>query len=232
MPPRVLASYKTGISNMLDLPATDPRNWYRNAFVHIFGCPHQNWWFLAWHRAYLGWLEVTLRDLSGDQEFALPYWDWTADPTIPADLSNAADLTTWGVTRGAPDPNVTLSTASDVTSALSRTNFLDFQSVIEFRVHNPAHMFVAGMGGDMGSIATSVKDPMFWLIHAYIDNLWELWQIRQKRAVNPANMGEQLQPAPITRRVSEVLRADSLGYTYEGLPSVALVPTTSNVVFA
>ena len=24
--------------------------------------------------AYLGWLEVTLRDLSGDPEFALPYW--------------------------------------------------------------------------------------------------------------------------------------------------------------
>jgi len=181
--------------------------------------------FFAWHREMLARFET-------DLGVALPYWDWTADPTIPADLSNAADLTTWGVTRGAPDPNVTLSTASDVTSALSRTNFLDFQSVIEFRVHNPAHMFVAGMGGDMGSIATSVKDPMFWLIHAYIDNLWELWQIRQKRAVNPANMGEQLQPAPITRRVSEVLRADSLGYTYEGLPSVALVPTTSNVVFA
>jgi len=83
MPPRVLASYKTGISRMLDLPATDPRNWYRHAFVHIFDCPHQNWWFLAWHRAYLGWLEVTLRDLSGDQQFALPYWDWTKTPRVP-----------------------------------------------------------------------------------------------------------------------------------------------------
>lgn len=84
MPPRVLASYKAGISKMLNLPATDPRNWYRNAFVHVFDCPHQNWWFLVWHRAYLGWLEVTLRELSEDKEFALPYWDWTKTPRVPA----------------------------------------------------------------------------------------------------------------------------------------------------
>ena len=84
MPPRVLESYKKGISKMLSLPPTDPRNWYRNAFVHVFDCPHQNWWFLAWHRAYLGWLEVTLRDLSEDKDFALPYWDWTKTPRVPA----------------------------------------------------------------------------------------------------------------------------------------------------
>jgi Common central domain of tyrosinase len=53
----------------------DPRNWYRNAFLHVFDCPHQNWWFLAWHRAYIGWLEATIREFSGDTEFALPYWD-------------------------------------------------------------------------------------------------------------------------------------------------------------
>src|SRR5262245_47970356 len=84
MPPRVLASYKAGISKMLALPPTDPRNWYRNALLHIFDCPHGNWWFLVWHRAYLGWLEVTLRNLSGDPEFALPYWDWTKTPRVPA----------------------------------------------------------------------------------------------------------------------------------------------------
>src|SRR5215475_5961291 len=55
MPPRVLDSYKKGIREMLNRPPTDPRNWYRNAFIHVFDCPHQNWWFLAWHRAYIGW---------------------------------------------------------------------------------------------------------------------------------------------------------------------------------
>ena len=84
MPSRVLDSYKRGIRKMLELPPTDARNWYRNALVHPFDCPHGNWWFLVWHRAYLGWLEVTLRDLSADPEFALPYWDWTKTPRVPA----------------------------------------------------------------------------------------------------------------------------------------------------
>src|SRR5258708_8891018 len=68
---------------MLNRPATDPRNWYRNAFLHVFDCPHQNWWFLAWHRAYIGWLEATIREFSGDTEFALPYRDWTKTPRVP-----------------------------------------------------------------------------------------------------------------------------------------------------
>ena len=84
MPPRVLDSYKKGIREMLNRPATDPRNWYRNAFIHVFDCPHQNRWFLAWHRAYIGWLEATIREFSGDPEFALPYWDWTETPRVPA----------------------------------------------------------------------------------------------------------------------------------------------------
>src|SRR5215204_5629805 len=103
MPPRVLASYKTGISRMLSLPPADPRNWYRNAIVHLLDCPHGNWWFLVWHRAYLGWLERTLRDLSGDPEFALPYWDWTKTPRVPAsmfadvlDPNNGAFVPTFG----------------------------------------------------------------------------------------------------------------------------------------
>src|SRR5271163_3487132 len=57
MPPNIIDSYKKGIREMLNRPPTDPRNWYRNAFIHVFDCPHRNWWFLAWHRAYIGWLE-------------------------------------------------------------------------------------------------------------------------------------------------------------------------------
>src|SRR5262245_840946 len=83
MPANVLASYKAGISKMLSLPPTHSRNWYRNAIVHVLDCPHGNWWFLVWHRAYLGWLEATVRELSEDNEFALPYWDWTKTPRVP-----------------------------------------------------------------------------------------------------------------------------------------------------
>ena len=80
---KMLASYAKGIEAMLKLPADHPHNWFRNAFVHLMDCPHGNWWFYVWHRGYLGYFERTIRTLSGDDTFAMPYWDWTALPQIP-----------------------------------------------------------------------------------------------------------------------------------------------------
>jgi tyrosinase len=82
-PASVLTSYSKAITAMLKLPPSDPRNWYRNAFMHTLDCPHGNWWFPVWHRGYLGWFERTCRELSGDPHFALPFWDWTALPRVP-----------------------------------------------------------------------------------------------------------------------------------------------------
>lgn len=79
----MLDSYATAIKALLKLPPTDPRNFYRNAFIHTLDCPHGNWWFLPWHRGYLGWWEQTVRSLSGNPKFAFPYWDWTAQPYVP-----------------------------------------------------------------------------------------------------------------------------------------------------
>ncbi|MFL5180752.1 MAG: tyrosinase family protein [Microvirga sp.] len=89
---QVLASYKKAIRAMLALPPSDPRNWYRQSLVHTLDCPHGNWWFLVWHRGYVGWFEQICRELSGDPQFALPYWDWSENldstqpfaPRVPA----------------------------------------------------------------------------------------------------------------------------------------------------
>lgn len=80
---KALPSYAKGVEAMLKLPASHPQNWFRNAFVHLIDCPHGNWWFYVWHRGYLGYFEETIRALSGDADFALPYWDWTELPQIP-----------------------------------------------------------------------------------------------------------------------------------------------------
>jgi hypothetical protein len=80
---RHLDSYERAVTAMLERPPEDPLNWYRHALVHTLDCPHGNWWFLPWHRGYLGWLEKICRELSGDRDFALPYWDWTANPRMP-----------------------------------------------------------------------------------------------------------------------------------------------------
>jgi tyrosinase len=73
-----LVTFRKAIRAMLALPPEDPRNWYRHTLVHTLDCPHGNWWFLPWHRGYIGWFEQTCRELTGDAGFAIPYWDWTA----------------------------------------------------------------------------------------------------------------------------------------------------------
>ena len=83
---RMLASYARGVEAMLKLPVAHPHNWFRNAFVHMMDCPHGNWWFYVWHRGYVGYFEQTIRKLSGDRDFAMPYWDWTEFPQIPAGM--------------------------------------------------------------------------------------------------------------------------------------------------
>jgi tyrosinase len=80
---KMLVSYAKGVEAMLKLPPDHPQNWFRNAFVHLMDCPHGNWWFYVWHRGYIGYFERTIRALSGDENFALPYWDWTQLPQIP-----------------------------------------------------------------------------------------------------------------------------------------------------
>jgi tyrosinase len=82
----MLVSYAKGVKAMMNLKADNPQNWFRNAFIHLMDCPHGNWWFYVWHRGYLGFFERTIRNLSGDENFAVPYWDWTQTPYIPDSL--------------------------------------------------------------------------------------------------------------------------------------------------
>lgn len=83
---RMLASYARGVKAMLALPATHPLNWFRVSFIHLMDCPHGNWWFYVWHRGYVGYIEQAIRQFSGDPDFAMPFWDWTGQPHIPAGM--------------------------------------------------------------------------------------------------------------------------------------------------
>ena len=51
-------------------------------------CPHANWWFLPWHRAYLYFFERILRWASGNAKFSLPYWNYcdAAERELPKAL--------------------------------------------------------------------------------------------------------------------------------------------------
>ena len=65
----------------------NPRSYTYWALIHTHTCPHGNWWFLPWHRAYLYYFEQALReavaDYRPDVPLAIPYWNWTEQRTIP-----------------------------------------------------------------------------------------------------------------------------------------------------
>ncbi len=82
----IIDTYKAAVTAMKALDMSnpnDPRGWSKQAQIHFDHCPHGNWWFLPWHRAYLGYFEQICRKLTGNKDFALPYWNWTTNPSIP-----------------------------------------------------------------------------------------------------------------------------------------------------
>ncbi len=162
--------------------------------------------FLIWHREYLAKLEAALMAIN--PLVTIPYWDWVNDRAIPPQLTDPADLAEWGVTRGVFNAGG-LPTAPTINAVLANATFTPFEGALE-GPHGWVHNAV---GGTMAT-STSPKDPLFWLHHAFIDKLWAEWEVAHAGA-NPPNMTETLQPPPImTRKVSEVLSTQALGYVY------------------
>lgn len=176
---------------------------------HMWGA-HGGANFLSWHREYLAKLEARL--IAINPLVTLPYWDWVTDRTaIPAALTDANDISDWGITRGATFNGNSLASAAQLNTLLAGNNFATFQGTLEAApFHNRLHGLV---GGTMGTSA-SPADPVFWLHHAFIDKIWADWQALHP-GVNPSNPATVLQPAPImTRTVAQVLDTRALGYIY------------------
>jgi len=174
--------------------------------VHTMGptMPGRN--FLAWHRRFVRQFEQRLQQ--EDPNVFVPYWDWIADPQIPAQLSSPALLASWSVTRDwAPSQ---MPSAAVLAGATSQKTFTFFQRMLETGAHAAVHIAV---GGDMDS-ASSPADPIFWLHHGNIDRIWAAWQKKNPNN-KPPNKNETLQPAPMFGvKVSSVLSIKKLGYGY------------------
>lgn len=196
--------------------------------------------FLPWHRAYLLYFEnVVFADDSGDT--ALPWWDWTsavshrrglpaaftagsasgplASGPVPASLRSNPPRTT-----RQPGPPRQLPSTRTIKSILALSSYQDFSSQLQNQ-HDLVHGWT---GGDMGVIATSAFDPIFFSHHCMIDRLWYLWQIKHGVSNIPPNY-LNLVLAPWNLTVKDVLSVTALGYTY-GLgkvkvPKAALTTT-------
>lgn len=195
-----LVAYRAAVSAMRALPESDPRNWTRQARIHEGFCPHRNWYFLPWHRAYLAAFERICRQLSGKADFALPYWDWSVQPGIPPAFSSGTTASNPlkharpGLADGreirpefvGPDVVALILESPDFESLgstrpegqdsadpkwLRRPGAMD---VLEARPHNTVH---GTLGGDMRTMMSPL-DPIFWLHHCNVDRIWAMWNAR------------------------------------------------------
>ena len=196
-----LAALRRAVAAMKALPRTDARNWIRFADIHRNFCPHGNWYFLPWHRAYLAAFERICQELSGKRDFALPYWNWTQARDFPAAFaagdrsSNPLNHARPGVARGlrlaedmvgqavisrilnSPDFEAFGSTrprGQDSTAA-SWQRRLGSKTEFEFNPHDGIHQAI---GGNMSVVDLSSRDPIFFLHHANVDRLWTAWNRR------------------------------------------------------
>ena len=205
----------TGVQEMkVRLGGADRRNWAAQAAIHgtstpnrYTSCQHGNWFFLPWHRAYLYYFEEIIRELSGYEDFALPYWDWSKDFQLPALFWGAGNPLDNPPRAGQPrsgrqitqnsqiSPNNQARYVSSavISAIVNQPDFETFAGLqmpapgpmmpgageLERAPHNFIHRWV---GGDMVT-GGSPYDPIFWLHHCNIDRLWTEWVRKHPNAM-------------------------------------------------
>ncbi len=262
----VLDTYAKGVTAMRELPSDDPRSWLWAANTHGIpaGVPprpawalgaHASLFFLPWHRAYLAWFEATVRELTGEPDWGLPYWDYS-DPDDPdATLVPVEFRVPNRTVEGALEPNPLFDPTRgvgplpaedvDLVPAMSETRFVGAVPDVGFGgtdqagwggdVENLPHNWVHGdLGGLMGRTTTAGRDPVFWLHHANIDRLWEVWRalpgsVRLTDAGGGSALlvtqwqsaifwfGSELSPSLFTMADVEDLTSARMDYQYESI---------------
>ena len=263
----VLDTYAQGVALMRGLDAdVSPDSWLWAANTHGIPrgtrsrpswdqCAHASRFFLPWHRAYLAWFEDTIRRLTGQDDWGLPYWDYS-DPgrpetrTVPVEFSVKSRTVAGDVVVNplfvpgrstAPLPFADV----NVVGALSEVEFVKdvpevgfggadrdgFFGAVESLPHNYVHVDIGAL---MESPATAGQDPIFWLHHANVDRLWEVWRalpgsvgLTDPGAASALLVtqwesavfwfGDERAPARYTMADVEDLSSEKMGYEYESI---------------
>jgi hypothetical protein len=98
--------------------------------------------------------------------------------------------------------------------------YSEFAEDLEYDAHNSVHNWCNGTISDPD---TATQDPIFWLLHANVDRLWDTWQMTHDGVPLLTGADAVLDPwQPVT--VADVDSVSQLGYWY-GLHNVG--PWTS-----
>lgn len=217
-----------------------PTGWDALALQHALYCSsvseslqvHWGWDFLTWHRGNLWMLERIMRDAIKEPQFALPYWDASQHPRIPAAY--------WGANNPLGD-STRLQDATDeipvdlldIAGPLTLDNFFAFggypydnksgdlvEGSLEGSFHNNVHNWI---GGNMGMFATAGFEPLFSVHHNNIDRGWEAWRTMRPGIADPKdprwlNRTYQFTDERGRRedvRVRDMLDTTKMGYVFD-----------------
>ncbi|KAK0201220.1 hypothetical protein DFS33DRAFT_1387153 [Desarmillaria ectypa] len=89
-----------------------------------------------------------------------------------------------------------------VDELLVQDTLAKFKNAMFHGLHQVGHKAI---GGEMGIVMTSPKDPMFWMHHGYVDHLWWKWQGVNETGINDLEgIGYESQREPDTGYVVQL----------------------------
>src|SRR5947209_19067016 len=148
--------------------------------------------FISWHRPFLFFFEATLKraaqDAGVNTPLELPYWNWYDDGDLPVIFTEGDEASNplWHARASDGVNSAGLDRApfrqKDLLPASIPTWQKSFAVPFELDPHGVVHDLI---GGEMGRIKTSARDPIFWLHHANIDRLWTVWTKMANGRKNP-----------------------------------------------
>jgi tyrosinase len=204
----ILSTWRDGVR--LLKAANGNISWASFANIHgsddgFHKCPHGDWYFLPWHRGFLLMYERVVRQLTGNNDFALPYWDWTLDRSLPPafedptfngqpnalfesqrDASPADSLPDSAVGQAiinqilTESPFETFGTSRPVNDQGQAQNDLDPSWVqmgggTKGTLEGTPHDLVHGFVGGLMGDSRSARDPIFMMHHCNLDRIWWMW---------------------------------------------------------
>lgn len=221
----------------------DPRGWYAYAQLHSAFCGtntyedqvHYGWFFLPWHRGYLIALEQLIQDTVAEPQLALPYWDWTTSPQIPAAYAGAdnplsdptrimqpADVLPWDLLNVGPILRAPTWNSFGGHPRIDPTA-PQIEGCLEQGCHNNTHNW---MGGNIATFSGAGYDPIFHLHHSQVDRLWAAWRAAapsthldptDSRWLEKRYFFYDPQGRPFSLRVGDMVDTTKVGYRFDSL---------------
>jgi tyrosinase len=217
----IISTYRDFVGMMQPPAPTLPQNinWLQFSLQHgnydteqYKFCPHGDWYFLPWHRAFTLMYEKAAQTLTHNPDFAMPYWNWTEMRDYPEAFANPQY-------KGKPNPlyienrNALVGqhalTDSIVGQPLMDRIFREtvfeafgttrnpdqtdtdpswvvrgggYQGPLENKPHNQVHNRIGVFMPTPGS----PRDPLFFMHHSNIDRIWAHWNaLGRKNSSDP-----------------------------------------------